>query len=192
MFKETAWIRGRSFEESNNRAFPDDSYESQFSYSKISVDILSNDIPHHGIDTNKRFSYCYLCSTGCHEHKKTEPVPMNKRRYLRPYLNPIQLMRKYEQNQQEFQNKTKYKFIIKTGAGQHAGTDSTVMFVLYGSAGTWEQTELKPKNNNSGIKFPQNSLVEVELMGPIIGDLKKLKIWVNRKLKEKFCLIFFY
>lgn len=31
------------------------------------------------------------------------------------------------------------------------------------------------------MKFPPDSLIEAEINGPIIGDLKKLKIWVNFK-----------
>jgi len=30
------------------------------------------------------------------------------------------------------------------------------------------------------MKFPPESLIDIELIGPIIGDLKKLKIWVYK------------
>jgi hypothetical protein len=52
---------------------------------------------------------------------------------------------------------------------------------LFGTAGTWESTELKGSNLNKELKFPPNSLVELELNGPVIGDLKKIKIWHNGK-----------
>lgn len=154
---------------------------------KWSIDESTN-ISNHFDDSNKRFSYCYLCSIGAHEHKKTEPVPINKRRYLKPYLNPIQLIKKYEKDKLDLEIKTKYKFIIKTGSGANSGTNASVMFKLFGEAGIWHQTELNPKNT-SGIKFPSNSIVELELNGPILGQLKKLKIWViiniDSKLKKK-------
>ena len=51
---------------------------------------------------------------------------MNKRRYLRPYVNPIQLMKKYENIQKDPELTTNYKIMIKTGPGQYAGTNSEV------------------------------------------------------------------
>lgn len=88
------------------------------------------------------------------------------------------MIKKYEKDILDAELKTKYKFIVKTGSGTNAGTNADVMFKLFGDAGTWEQTELKPKNS-TGIKFPTNSIVEIELNGPILGELNKLKIWVN-------------
>ena len=54
-----------------------------------------------------------------------------------------------------------------------------MFFKLFGTAGTWNQTELKPLNSGKDVKFPAESLVEIELDGPMIGELRKLKIWVN-------------
>jgi hypothetical protein len=51
-----------------------------------------------------------------------------------------------------------------------------------GAYGNWNQTELLPSNkNNKEIKFPAESLVEIEMEGPVIGDLRKLKIWHTAK-----------
>lgn len=62
-------------------------------------------------------------------------------------------------------------------------------FKLFGTTGTWEQTEIKPINANKGMRFPSDSLVEVEMDGPIIGDLRKLKIWHSgQTLKEGWYL----
>jgi len=83
-----------------------------------------------GVDEDrKHFSYCYLCSIKGHVHSKTEPVPVNKRRYLRPYMNPLLLMKKYEENQVDTVTKIKYTVFIKTGSGQFAGTDSNVKYI---------------------------------------------------------------
>ncbi len=80
-----------------------------------------------GLDEEpKKFSYCYLCSIKGHVHTKTEPVPISKRRYLRPYMNPLLLMKKYEENQVNATTKVKYTIFVKTGSGQFAGTDATV------------------------------------------------------------------
>lgn len=65
-------------------------------------------------------------------------MPVHKRRYLRPYLNPVQLMKKYEKNQYDLDLKTKYKFIVKTGPGQYAGTNANV---------------IRPQPNNVIISF---------------------------------------
>ncbi len=60
-----------------------------------------------------------------------------------------------------------------------------MFFKLFGTNGNWEQTEIKPISTNKDMKFPPDSLVEVDMNGPIIGDLKKIKIWHNGKtLKE--------
>ena len=56
-----------------------------------------------------------------------------------------------------------------------------VWFKLFGAAGTWEKTDLKPSKMNREMKFPAGSIVEIDLEGPIVGDLKKIKIWVNLK-----------
>ena len=56
-----------------------------------------------------------------------------------------------------------------------------VFFKLIGTSGVWNQGEFKiPASavNSKQMKFPPDSLVECELVGPIIGELKKLKIWV--------------
>lgn len=111
-------------------------------------------------------------------HEKTEPVPMHKRRFLKPYLNPLQLVKRFSEEQTAFDLKTKYKFTIKTGPGVHSGTDATVYFKLFGSAGDWAQTELRANKKFGEKKFPDDSLVDVYLDGPVIGDLEKLKIWV--------------
>ena len=71
-----------------------------------------------------------MCSIEGHVHTKTEPVPMNKRRYLKPYVNPIQLMKKYEQKQIDPELVSNYKFVIKTGPGQYAGTNSEVKLIF--------------------------------------------------------------
>jgi hypothetical protein len=46
------------------------------------------------------------------------------------------------------------------------------------------------------MKFPADSLIDTELVGPIIGDLKKLKIWViilqNNKVLVFSFRFFFY
>lgn len=49
-------------------------------------------------------------------------------------------------------------------------------FKIIGTAGVWEKTELKKKNKE--VNFAADSLVEIEIEGPVIGDLKKIKIWV--------------
>ncbi len=86
--------------------------------------------------------------------------------------------------------KTRYKFMIKTGSGTNTGTNSRVYFKLYGSAGVWEETELKPASNNE-TKFAPNSLTEVNLVGPVIGDMKKFKIWHDGKsIKDSWYLDF--
>ena len=54
-------------------------------------------------------------------------------------------------------------------------------FKLFGTAGTWDSTELKGPHLNKDMKFAANSSVEVELNGPVIGDLKKIKIWHEGK-----------
>ncbi len=54
-----------------------------------------------------------------------------KRRYLKPYINPVQLLKKYEKNQFESEIKTKYKFLVKTGPGSYAGTNSAVSIYIY-------------------------------------------------------------
>ncbi|CAF0724098.1 unnamed protein product [Brachionus calyciflorus] len=188
MFRDTTWIRGRQTENEN--------YADRLNHldlnriPRLSLDESKlSDYKHE--ENNPKFSYCYLCSIGAHEHKKTQPVPMNKRRYLKPYLNPVQILKKYEKDQMDTEIKTKYKFIVKTGVGLYAGTDCNVMFKLYGTAGIWETTELKPKGSSNTEKFPSNSLVEIELNGPVIGDLKKLKIWHNGKsIKDGWYLDF--
>ena len=80
--------------------------------------------------------------------------------------------------------KARYKFLIKTGSGTNTGTNVPVYFKLYGSAGTWEQTEIKHGKKTaqpSGLKFPPDSLVEINMIGPLIGDLRRLKLWHNSK-----------
>ena len=37
-------------------------------------------------------------------------------------------MKKYEKNQYDLDLKTKYKFIVKTGPGQYAGTNANVIY----------------------------------------------------------------
>ena len=54
-----------------------------------------------------------------------------------------------------------------------------MFFQLFGTSANWNQTELKPNSSNKEFKFAANSLVEVELDGPLIGEVKKLKIWVK-------------
>jgi hypothetical protein len=49
--------------------------------------------------------------------------------------------------------------------------------MLFGSAGKWK-TKLKVRRSDK-IKFPANSLVEIKLKGPPLGELGKLKIWVE-------------
>ena len=50
---------------------------------------------------------------------------------------------------------------------------------MIGTSGIWNQTELKVGHTNKmQMKFPPDSIIECELQGPIIGDLKKLRIWV--------------
>ena len=56
-----------------------------------------------------------------------------------------------------------------------------MFFKVFGTGGTWNQTELKPSNSGKDIKFPAESLVEIELDGPMIGELRKIKIWVSFK-----------
>ena len=93
-------------------------------------------------------------------------------------------MKKYESSKYELSMQTKYKFLIKTGSGTNTGTNANVFFKLFGTAGTWQTTELKidpSKIINPNLKFSPDSLVEVKLVGPVIGDLKRLKIWVNIK-----------
>ena len=46
---------------------------------------------------------------------------------------------------------------------------------------------MKLTNNPYSPKFESDTLVEVELDGPFIGDLKRLKIWV-RHFKTKYVL----
>lgn len=91
-------------------------------------------------------------------------------------------MKKYEQStKNQITMKTKYKFLIKTGSGTNTGTNANVFFKLYGSAGTWNQTELKVDAKSvaaNSYKFAPDSVVEINLVGPVIGDLKRLKIWV--------------
>ena len=53
-----------------------------------------------------------------------------------------------------------------------------MFFKLFGTSANWNQTELKPNSSNKEFKFAANSLVDVELDGPLIGDIKKVKIWV--------------
>jgi hypothetical protein len=43
-------------------------------------------------------------------------------------VNPIQLMKKYEQKQLDPNLTTNYKFSIKTGSGQYAGSNSEVKY----------------------------------------------------------------
>jgi hypothetical protein len=96
-------------------------------------------------------------------------------------MNPLQMMRKYENTKYELAMKTKYTFLIKTGSGTNTGTNANVYIKLFGSVGTWEQTELKvdPKTaKNPNFKFPPDSLVMISMVGPVVGDLKKIKIWV--------------
>jgi hypothetical protein len=97
-------------------------------------------------------------------------------------MNPLQMMKKYENTKYELAMKAKYTFLIKTGSGTNTGTNASVHFKLIGSAGVWEQTELKvdPKTaKNPSFKFPPDSLVEINMIGPVVGDLKKIKIWVS-------------
>jgi hypothetical protein len=47
-------------------------------------------------------------------------------------------MKKYEKNQYDLDLKTKYKFIVKTGPGQYAGTNANV---------------IRPQPNNVIISF---------------------------------------
>jgi hypothetical protein len=104
-------------------------------------------------------------------------------------MNPMQIMKKYENIKYELAMRTRYTFSIKTGSGTNTGTDANVYFKLFGSAGTWEQTPLKVDSKttkNTSMKFPPNSLAEINLVGPVIGDLKKIKIWVNYRLKFYF------
>ncbi len=51
-------------------------------------------------------------------------------------------------------------------------------FKIIGTTGVWDKTELKNQKQNKEIKFLSGSLVEIELEGPFIGDLKIIKIWV--------------
>jgi hypothetical protein len=105
---------------------------------------------------------------------------MHKRRYLKPYFNPMQLVKRFNDEQSALDVKTKYKFTVKTGPGIYSGTNATVWFKLTGSAGEWSQTELRtPLKKFGEIKFPADSLVEIQMEGPVIGDLEKLKIWVK-------------
>lgn len=90
-------------------------------------DNQENEMHDQDEENHKHFSYCYLCSIKGHVHTKTEPVPVSKRRYLKPYVNPLILMKKYEENQLSTTTTVQYKFMIKTGAGKFSGTDSTVI-----------------------------------------------------------------
>lgn len=150
-------------------------------------------------DENKRLTYCYLCSIRAHVHKKTVPVPVEKRRYLRPYLNPFELERRLERQSRQLIPKIKYKFLIQTGAETNSGTTANVKptlfyyshsilllnyskclkvwFKLYGSAGVWETTQFP-----STAKFTTGSQVEMVLDGPLIGDLRKIRVWVFKNL----------
>ena len=84
----------------------------------------------HGDDDHKHYSYCYLCSIKGHVHSKTEPVPLSKRRFLKPYVNPLILMKKYEENQLSTETNVQYKFLVKTGPGNFSGTDSNVSIFI--------------------------------------------------------------
>ena len=53
-------------------------------------------------------------------------IRLFKRRHLRPYVNPLLILKKYEETQLDNNSKLKYKFTIKTGSGQYAGTNSNV------------------------------------------------------------------
>lgn len=53
-----------------------------------------------------------------------------KRRYLKPYLNPLELMKKYEKHQMELSAKIKYKITVKTASGTNTGTNATVITYL--------------------------------------------------------------
>jgi hypothetical protein len=55
-----------------------------------------------------------------------------------------------------------------------------VWFKIYGTAGIWEATQLRPNRTNVDAKFTPGSLVEIDLEGPVIGDLKRIKIWVKK------------
>lgn len=54
-------------------------------------------------------------------------MPIHKRRYLKTYLNPLQVIKKFEKNQHDLEIKTKYRILVKTGSGAHAATNSTVI-----------------------------------------------------------------
>jgi len=126
-------------------------------------------------ERDKKLSYCYLCSIGAHVHEKTKPVPESKRRYLIKYENPLEKAHKQEIQQYDLE----YVFKVKTGQNKYAGTDAQVWFKITGDNGIWPRTELIRDYSPKEIRFPVDSELTFNLLGPVIGDLNVLKIWHN-------------
>jgi hypothetical protein len=62
-----------------------------------------------------------------------------------------------------------------------------VWFKIIGTDGVWEKTEFKNKNKNREVNFAADSLVEIDIEGPVIGDLKTIKIWVFGIYLKSLC-----
>ena len=50
-----------------------------------------------------------------------------QRRFLKPYMNPMQLLKRYDQpDPNSAEQRMKYTFLVKTGQGPTAGTNANV------------------------------------------------------------------